>query len=52
MGMKFVILLLVVEAVIVWGNPANQEEGKIKIKNYTYMYTKKISETRMVLYKP
>ncbi|KAJ7350983.1 hypothetical protein OS493_037439 [Desmophyllum pertusum] len=29
MGMKFVILLLVVEAVIVWGmwgNPANQEE--------------------------
>lgn len=31
MDMKFLIILLVVEAVIVLGKPANQDEGKIKI---------------------
>lgn len=33
MDMKFVILLLVIEAIIVLGKPANQDEGKTKIED-------------------
>lgn len=35
MGMKFVILVLVIETVTVFGKPAAEDEGKIKTENRT-----------------
>lgn len=49
MDMKFVILLLVIEAVIVLGKPANQDEGNIQIKEDALVEKRVLKQGREVL---